>query len=624
MNHEQAAADILQGVGGEENVQSVVHCATRLRFQLNDHAKADKKRISNIPGVIQVVESGGQYQVVIGNEVSDVFRELEQKTSKAASSGESGGGGGSNQNLFNRLIDIIAAIFTPVLGALVGAGILRGLVVLAESMNWLQEGTGTHTILDAMSDSVFFFLPILLAITTARKFGGDPYVAVIIAASLLYPTMEEAAASGETLSFFGIPVVMTSFASAVIPIVLAIFLMSKLEIWLRKRVHSSIRLFFVPLVLISLMVPVTLIVFGPFGTYVSAGLAAGYEWIYDGSAIIAGVFAGALWQVLVIFGLHWGFVPIFVNNLAAFGEDTMAALIAPAVFGQAGAVLGVLLKTKRKEIKTVAAPSTISGLFGVTEPAIYGVTLRYKKPFAMGVIGGGIGGGIAGLSGASSVAFALPGLPALPVYAGDGFVLFLIALAVAFFLAALLTYLFGFHDGMETEMESEEDQETENVASTNSSVQLGSPMTGALIPLSEVNDEAFASGAVGRGTAVVPTDGRLYAPASGIVSSVFPSRHAVGVTTDDGAEVLMHIGLNTVQLDGSGFELHVSQGQRVNKGDLLVTADLDYVSGEGFDVVTPVVVTNADAYFDVLAEEDANVQHGETILSIIKGGTHHE
>ena len=622
MDYKKVAKETLEGVGGEENIRSVVHCATRLRFQLKDHSKADKKAVTQISGVIQVVESGGQFQVVIGNEVSDVFAELEAITSKVEKSEGGTDEGKDNRNIFNRLIDVIAGIFTPILGALVGAGILRGLVVLSESLGWLTEGEGTHLILDAISDSVFFFLPILLAISTARKFGGDPYVAVVIAASLLYPTMEEAAEAGATLSFFGIPIAMTSFASSVIPIILAIFVMSKLEGWLRKRVHSSIRLFFVPLVLITLMVPMTLMLFGPFGTYVSAGLAAGYEWVYEGSAIIAGIFGGALWQVLVIFGLHWGFVPVFVNNLTVFGEDSMMALIAPAVFGQAGAVLGVLLKTKIQKIKTIAAPATISGVFGVTEPAIYGVTLRYKKPFLMGVIGGGAGGAIVGMSGATSAAFALPGLPALPVYFGEGFGLFVAGIALAFFLAAGLTYFFGFHDSMETEMVEEEEEKGD--LSAKRTTQIFSPVNGALIPLSSVEDAAFSSEAVGKGVAIIPMEGVFSAPVDGKVTTVFPSKHAIGLTTEDGVELLIHIGLDTVQLEGQFFETHVAQEDHVQKGDKLISCDLEAIAEAGYDLATPVVVTNSKDYLDILVEKDGDVLSGGPVISIIKGGESYE
>lgn len=619
MNHSELAKDILKGVGGEENVNSLYHCATRLRFKLKDQQAADKEKITKLPGVIQVVESGGQFQVVIGNEVNMVYKEITKNSSlgdddrQAESSEEKG-------NLFNQFIDIIAGIFTPILGALAGAGILKGLLTITTATGWLTVEDGTYIVMNAAADSMFYFLPILLAFTAARKFGTDPYVSVIVAGALLYPDITATYNAGENLSFLGIPVILTSYASSVIPIVLAVYVISKIEPFFDRIFPSAIRRFFTPLSLIAIVVPLTLIIFGPFGAYVSAWLGNGYAWIYDGSSILAGLVMGAFWQVFVIFGLHWGFVPIAVNNLAVFGEDTFSALIAPAVFAQAGAALGVWLKTKNQKVKTIAAPATVAGVFGITEPAIYGISLRYKKPFIMGVIAGGIGGALAGLSGAASVAFALPGLTTIPVYIGDGFELFLISLAVAFAGGAILTYLFGFNDKMAEEAAEEVNDEPIKEEDRNmDDAIVASPLTGALVPLEEINDAAFSSGAVGQGAAIIPTEGNLNAPVSGTVTTVFPTGHAIGITADNGVEILMHIGLETVQLEGKHYEVKVKQGDKIDKGQLLATFDIEAITAAGFDISTPVIVTNYQDYMDVLAVDNQDkVAVGDRLLTVIK------
>lgn len=620
MNTSELAKDILNGVGGEENVNSLYHCATRLRFKLADPKQADKEKVSKLPGVIQVVESGGQFQVVIGNEVNMVYKEINKISSlgdddreERETSSESKG------NPFNQLIDIIAGIFTPILGALAGAGILKGLLTITTATGWLTAEDGTYRVLNAAADSMFYFLPILLAFTAAKKFGTDPYVSVIVAGALLYPDITAAYNAGENLNFFGIPVILTSYASSVIPIVLAVYIISKIEPFFDRIFPSAIRRFFTPMTIIALVVPLTLIVFGPFGSYVSAWLGNGYAWVYDGSSILAGLVMGALWQVFVIFGLHWGFVPIAVNNLAVFGEDSFVALIAPAVFAQAGAALGVWLKTKNQKVKTIAAPASIAGLFGITEPAIYGISLRYKKPFIMGVIAGGIGGAIAGLSGASSVAFALPGLTTIPVFIGDGFTLFLISLAVAFLLGIVLTYLFGYNDKMAEEAAEEvNDQPIKEEGKGDDSI-VASPMTGALLPLEDINDAAFSSGAVGQGAAIIPTEGNLNAPVAGTVTTVFPTGHAIGITADSGVEILMHIGLDTVQLEGKHFDVKIKQGDKVDKGQLLATFDIEAITSAGFDISTPVIVTNYNDYMDVLAVDDQDkVTVGDRLLTVIR------
>ncbi|SFL89663.1 beta-glucoside-specific PTS transporter subunit IIABC [Salibacterium qingdaonense] len=621
------AGSIIENVGGEENVQSVYHCATRLRFILHDNEKADKQTVDDLEGVLQVVESGGQFQVVIGNEVSDVYKAITKTTSLGE---ESSGGGGNEEkgSLFNRAIDIIAGIFTPILGALAGAGIFKGLLAVLESTNLLATDSGTYQILNAASDSLFYFLPFLLAVTAARKFEGDPYVALVIAGALFYPDLITFGEEQGTMSFLGIPVIMADYSTSVIPILISIYIMSKFQGVLNNWLHSSIRMFFTPLILLLVMVPLTLAAFGPVGTVISGWLADGYTFVFDLSPVIAGIIMGVFWQVLVIFGLHWGFVPIGINNISVYGEDTFSAIIAPAVFAQAGAALGVWLKTRQTGVKAIAGPAAISGLFGVTEPAIYGINLRYKRPFVLGAAAGGAGGAIVGLSGATALAVGLPGLTTLPIYFGEGFALFCVAIAVSFVLAAVLTFFFGYSDARDggdeedtkssTSGSQDTDEKTPSAAGSESQHTISSPLEGAVIPLGEVNDAAFSSEALGKGVAVIPVSGKLYAPADGTISTVFPTKHAYGLTTEAGVDILMHIGLDTVQLDGQHFTSHVQQDQVVKKGELLAEFDVEGIKNNSFDIATPVIITNSGDYYDILGDTDGNVTPGDPVLSIIR------
>ncbi|VBB08937.1 phosphotransferase system sugar-specific permease eiia type 1 [Lucifera butyrica] len=617
MDYSQLAANIICNVGGEENVISLVHCATRLRFKLKNRNDADKKAIKNLPGVLQVVESGGQFQIVIGNEVSDVYRAIAKMT-RLDLTGEGKNTGKPAGSLLNQAIDLISGIFTPLLGAMAGAGMLKGLLTVAVALNWLTPAEGTYQILFAAADSLFYFLPLVLAFTAARKFDTDPYVAVIVAGTLLYPGLVAALNKGISLSFLGIPVVLTNYATSVVPIILAVYALSKLEPLLNQRIHASVRRFLTPLILLVVIVPLTLIVFGPFGTYVSKWIGAGYSFIYEGSPILAGIFMGAFWQTFVIFGLHWGLVPIMINNLTQYGADTFATLITPAVFAQAGAALGVWLKSKQREVREIAGPAALSGIIGITEPAIYGITLRYKKPFILGSIAGAIGGGVAGLSGAAALAFAIPGLMTLPVFFGKGFGMFAGGIALAFGLAAVLTYFFGYKDEKEAQAAAAEAAAGVRPDVLFNKGNIASPLTGRLLLLRDVKDKVFASGALGKGIAIFPKEGKLFSPVNGIVTTVFPTGHAIGITAEDGIEVLIHVGLNTVQLVGQFFDVMVEQGSAVKQGDLLLQFNMEEIEKAGYDLSTPVIITNSDCYLDVIPADEKNTQAGELLLTIVK------
>ncbi|WP_117169965.1 beta-glucoside-specific PTS transporter subunit IIABC [Paraliobacillus sediminis] len=609
MNYSQLAEKIMLYVGGEENVSLLHHCTTRLRFKLIDKSKADQQALQKLLGVIQVMESAGQLQIVIGNDVNEVYRKIEKNSTLGdrirTETYE-------KTSILNYLIDIISGIFTPLLGAMAGVGILKGILILLLAFNGLKEDSGTYQVLYAASDSLFYFLPLILGITAARKFGADPYVAFVVAGALVYPDLITTYESGVALTFLSLPIYLTNYATSVIPIILTVFVMSKIEPILNKIFPSAIKTFFTPLVLIATMVPLTLLAFGPFGNFVSGWLAEGYSWIYSNSTVVAGIVMGSSWQILVMFGLHWGIVPIAVNNLSQFGSDTLTAMLTPAIFAQAGAALGVFLKSRKKQVKSIAGPAAIAGLFGVTEPAIYGITLRYKKPFIIGCFAGALGGAIAGISGASSSSLAVPGLASLPVFFGQGFTLFLLAVAISFISATVLTYFFGYQD--ETNEQVATNHQTERAIKN---ITIASPFNGALLPLEEVPDEVFASGVVGKGIAVVPIDKKLYAPVTGVVSSVFPTSHAIGFTSEEGVEVLIHVGIHTVQLGGEYMEVFVKQGDLVEQGQHIATIEIENITACGYDIITPILVTNTGEYTDVLPIEEDNIMVGERLITVI-------
>lgn len=585
MKYDQLAKEIIQQVGGESNVKSLVHCATRLRFVLKDKSKANKANMERLDGVITVKESGGQFQVVIGNNVPEVYQAIGKQTNLIdrptddSSDGEKG-------NIFGRAIDIISSIFTPLLGVMAGAGILKGLLAIATNAGWLATDETTYIILNATADSLFYFLPVLLAVTSARKFGANQFVAMTVAGALIYPSIIQLKNEAVATDFFGIPVMMMSYTSTVIPIILAIWIMSYIEKFFNQRIHESVKNFVTPLISLVTIVPLTLIVFGPIGVTSGDLIAAFILKVLAFNPILAGAFIAGVWQVLVIFGIHWGVVPIFINNIATKGYDYIKPATAPAIFAQAGASFGVMLRSKNKKLKTLAGSTGITALFGITEPAVYGVTLRLKRPFIAAVISAAVGGGIVGHFGSVAVASGPPGLLTLPVFIGDSMTAFyglLLGVAVSFVLSIILTYVLGFED---------DPIEEEMTETTTDNVTIPSPVPGQIVSIETVPDHVFASGAMGKGFAVIPSEGKVSAPVSGEVTAVFASKHAIGIQSDSGLEILVHVGIDTVQLDGKHFDLHVEKGQRVKAGELLISFDIEAIQTAGYEVITPVIFTN--------------------------------
>lgn len=622
MSQQKLAKEIVELVGGEKNVVSLVHCATRLRFVLKDDRKADKAKLEKTDGVIAVKENGGQFQVVVGNKVPEVYSAIGEISNILNDSSDKEKPKKSAKGL-GGIIDVISSIFAPLLGVMAGAGILKGLLLIASNVGWLETTETTYIILYAASDSLFYFLPLLLAVTTARKFQGNAFVALTIAGALIYPTIVTLKTEGTPTDFFGIPVILMSYSSTVIPIILAVIVMSKLEKFFNKTLHDSVKNFVTPLFLLVIMVPLTLLVFGPIGVYTGNAIAAALVAAFGFSPLIAGAIMGASWQLLVIFGIHWGLVPVFINNVAVHGRDGVKPAAAASIFAQTGAAFGVMLKTKNKKLKTLAGSSTLTALFGITEPAIYGVTLPLKRPFIAGVIGGAVGGAIIGQAGTQAFASGAPGLLTLPIFygpGGQGFPGLILGITVSFVVSAVLTYIMGFKDPVEEEATTATITEQAPVrTSAVSDEQVFSPLEGTIVSLTEVPDPAFSSGAMGDGIAIEPTVGRVLAPFDGTVTVAFKKKHALAVVSDTGAEILVHVGVDTVKLDGQHFTSHIQEGDRVKAGDLLLEFDIAQIKAAGYHTVTPIIVTNSANYEKVVLMATGQVRTQEALLTLHSG-----
>lgn len=624
MSQEKLAKEIVELVGGEKNVESLVHCATRLRFVLKDDAKADKAKLEKTEGIIAVKENGGQFQVVVGNKVPEVYNAIGQISNILDDSSNKEKPGKKAKGI-GGIIDIISSIFAPLLGVMAGAGILKGLLLIASNIGWLETTETTYTILYAAADSLFYFLPLLLAVTTARKFQGNMFVAMTIAGALIYPSIVTLKAEGTPTDFFGIPVILMNYSSTVIPIILAVIVMSKLEKFFNKTLHDSVKNFVTPLFLLVIMVPLTLLVFGPFGVYVGNAIAAGLVAAFGFSPLLAGAVMGASWQLLVIFGIHWGLIPVFINNVAVYGQDGVKPAATASIFAQTGAAFGVMLKTKNKKLKTLAGSSTLTALFGITEPAIYGVTLPLKRPFIAGVIGGAVGGAIIGQAGTLAFASGAPGLLTLPIFygpGGQGFPGLILGIVVSFVVSAVLTYIMGFKDPVEEEeTKSDSTSSAQQPARTMNALdeEVFSPIQGTIVELSEVPDPAFASGAMGKGIAIEPAVGRVVAPFDGTVTVAFKKKHALAVVSDTGAEILVHVGVDTVKLDGQHFVSHIKEGDRVQAGDLLLEFDIAQIKAAGYHTVTPIIVTNSANYEEVIPQATGQVDTQDLLLKLNSG-----
>ncbi len=622
--YENLAKEILENVGGKENINSLTHCVTRLRFRLKDESKANDEALKNNPGVVTVMKSAGQYQVVIGNHVPLVYADVCELA--GISNGTQQVEEEAPQGLFNKLIDIISGCFQPILGPLCAAGIIKGLnallvFILGSSFN----NSGTYMILNAIGDSIFNFLPIILGYTAAKKFNVNVIVGMIIGATLCYPTIQTdtLSAAGKAIGtlpfigsyytkFIGIPFVSGNYTSTVVPVICIVALAAQIQKIAKKFVPEMLQNFFVPFFVLIISLPIGLLVIRPVVSLLTTVLSNMFAGLYAFSPIVTAFVIGALWQCLVIFGLHWALVPMAMVNIGNLGYDTILPGMLGTTFAATGVLAAMYLKLKDENKKALAIPGVISAFCGVTEPAIYGFLLPEKTPFVFSCIGGAVGGAIMGTVAVKQYVIGGLGIFSVvnfisPKGNATGMIVSLIAGAVSLVVGFVLTMIFYKTNDQQVENKEVTKLEEETILA---------PIKGEVKPIEESSDAAFASGALGKGVVILPEEGKVYAPVTGTVTVLFPSLHAIGITSDAGVELLIHIGINTVQLNGEGFTAHIKQGDQIKQGQLLVEFDMNKIKEAGYTLETPVLVTNYADLKEVKNTNASSVQLQETLMEV--------
>lgn len=617
MDYNKTAADILKLVGGEKNVVSVTNCMTRLRFVLNDAGKADTEGLKNVKGVQGIVTKNGQFQVVIGTDVSHVCDEIK----KLGHFGEETQAPKENKGIVAGFFGGLTAIFQPIIPALAGSGMIKALLALLVFVGWVDNGSQTYQIFNAFGDALFSFLPFMLAFSAAKYFGCNQYVSAALAGVLLHSSFTSLEAP--ILLFGFVPVTQVSYGGSVVPILLIVWAQSYIERFANKISPKSVKIFLAPLLTIIVTGCLGITILGPLGNLVGQGLAVGFNWLNDYAGWVIPFLMGAFCPFFVMTGMHYCFAPIQTIQYATLGYGTILGpgmLASNIAQGTASLVVG--LKSKNKDLKQLGISAGFTGLMGITEPALYGVTLKYKRPLYAAMIGGGVAGLYAGITGIHTYSSTTAGLLALPVYiGGSGFenvINAAITIVISMVVTAAATLVLGFEDPKEDQQEEQPPAEEKKAETSSMRIEIASPVSGKEIPLSEVKDEVFSKNIVGKGAAVIPSEGKVYAPADGTVASVFDTKHAIGLVTEDGAEILIHVGIDTVELGGKYFTAHVKQDDKVKRGQLLLEFELDAIREAGYDTVTPVIISNTDSYLDVLAAEPGEINAGDMLIAIVK------
>lgn len=616
MELKQLAADIVQLVGGEKNINGLEHCATRLRFTIKDYKKVKEQELKRLDGVMGVVKSSAQLQVIIGNKVHDVCEEIYAQT-KLQPTGTSGEAVKNQGNIFMRVLAVIPRVFTPILPAIMAGGLLKALFAIVQMTGWLDTASSTYVILNFASDVGFYFLPILVAVSASKVFKTNTYIAVIVAAVLLHPTWSGLVAAKGAVTLFGLPVPLVSYGSTMIPAILGVWVLSYVERFFHKYIPEALKYVFAPLLTFLVMLVLMFVVIGPLGFYCGNYISMALMGIYDSVGWLAIVLIAAFKPLLVMTGMHYALTTAFLTMFTSTGVDKfyMSASIL-ANIAQSGATFGVFLKTKDKKMKSIALSTSFTAIMGITEPAMFGVTLKYKRPFVAAMIGAAAGALYAALIGVEFVAMVGVGITgvfgALPQFMGH----MCIAIAITLVVSTVLTYVFGFEEETEEVLIAEPKKAVHRKEDAN--ILIPSPIEGEVVDIALVPDAAFSSEAIGKGVAILPSKGQVIAPADGEITTLFHSCHAVGITADTKEEILIHVGLDTVQLNGEGFHAHVKQGDHVKKGDLLLTFDIELIKAKGYNPITPVVITNKHSYMDIFAvNEGSTIKVGDTLLAMI-------
>lgn len=624
--YQELARKIVENVGGKENINGLTHCITRLRFKLKNEEKANDEILKNMDGIVTVMRAGGQYQVVIGNHVPVVFEEVIKAgnlTFDEAVSTE-------KMRPFDMLIDGISGCFQPFLAILAADGMIRGLTAFLVFLGAFDRGSGTFVMFDNIGDSVFQFMPVIIGLTAARKFKVNEFVGMLLGAALMNPSLSLEALSGAAeaplttifsgtifeapiyQTVFGIPWIARNYASSVIPIIFIVLLASQIQKPIKKLVPEMIANFFVPFFTVLITMPLGFLLVGPVFTFATDILMAGFETLLALSPVIYGAIVGFFWQILVMFGLHWAIVPMGLMQFSVNGWQNIMTPVAVVSFGQTAALTALYFKLRNPKDKAIAIPAIVSGIVGITEPAIYGFTLPRKKIFIFTCVGGALGGAYSGLMNLTSWNQGGLGIFAIPNYIrpdGDltDVINVLIGIAIAMVVSFALTFFFW----------KEEADETDDRQKRSGKEIVKTPIQGQIAPLNAAKDAAFAQGTLGRGILIYPEKGEVRAPFDGTVMSLFPTKHAIGMVSEAGLELLIHVGLDTVQLEGKYFESLVQQGERVKQGDLLLRFDKKKIEEEGYSLETPVIVINYMDYLDILENQGETVGPDDALITAL-------
>ncbi|EOI06944.1 PTS system, beta-glucoside-specific IIABC component [Enterococcus moraviensis ATCC BAA-383] len=637
--YEQLAARIVEEVGGKENVSGLTHCVTRLRFNLKDESKANDEVIKNLDGVVTVMKSGGQYQVVIGNHVADVYSDVlpiigEISQEKTADQQEKG-------SVFDRFINVISGIFQPVLGLMSAAGMLKGLNILFSVMGLYSDTSGVYIFLSGISDALFMYLPVILGYTAAKKFNLKPLMGVLLGLALCYPALQlgTLAEAGKPLymlfegtvfqspvylDILGIPLISVDYTSTVIPIIIIVYFASYCQKLFDRVIPDVVKFFVAPMLTMVVALTIGFLVIGPLATFGSNLIAEGVIAVRSFSPMISGALVGFFWQILVIFGLHWGIIPIYINNIMTVGYDNVMMPFFATTFAQTAVVFAMMIKTKDKQLKRIAFPSVISGIFGITEPAIYGITLPRKTPFIISCIASGIAGAYYGFANLREYIFGGMGIFEFPAminpetHGTSDIVVGIIGICIAVPIALILTFIFykDPEEVLETSTIQTDALDSEPILAVKQ-MTVYSPLTGDVIPQEKIEDVAFSQGLLGKGVGIYPSIGEVVAPFDGTLVTLFPTKHALGIVSDDGLELLIHVGLNTVQLEGKHFTSYVEQGQVVKKGQRLLSFDIEAIEAAGFSVEVPIIVTNTPDYEDIVVTTEKEIQKEAFLFSAL-------
>lgn len=631
-DYTQLAKEVVAAVGGKENIVNVTNCMTRLRFVLKDDSIPDKDKVAGIKGVKGVMNQGGQYQVIIGTHVSEVVKDVRRE---AQISGE----GSINKedmklikkdSLWNRFFKTISGCIMPMLGPMIAGGIIKGILVILVTAGILTKTDGTYLVLYAAGDAILYFMPVIVGFTCGKVFDCNPYVTAVIGAAFLYPDLVSAVSAEGGITFLKIPVAAASYTNTFLPIVLSGFVASKLEKLAKKFIPSMLQLMLVPTFVLAVTVPLSWIVIGPVMNTVSSWLSKGVFGIFGMSPLIGGALLGAFWQLVVLLGLHAAFIPILMNNLFSQGYDPVNAVLGLTVWALAGVTLGYALKNKDPEKRGIGFGSLASALCGVTEPAIYSIALPNFKLFVCAWIGGGISGGILGALGGKMYTMAGDGLFRIPAMINPegldiSFYGFIICALISFAVSAVLAFIMA-DSGVEEAEQVAEQMDTDmnnhvleenKMISDNKETIICAPVSGKVICREDIPDETFASGIMGEGVGIKPEEEIIVAPFDGEITSVVDTGHAVGLTSSDGVELLIHVGVDTVKMQGDGFQVFVTEGQKVKTGEKLLKFDRDKIRKAGYSDTTAVLVTNSDDYSSVKTVAE-NVKQKDTVIIIEK------